>query len=100
VPPATPSWSSRGGGRAPPTGLSRDDESVREWPGDAGVLQGDLILYGRGDPTWSARCYGVDTLARACALELHGHRRDRDSSGKGSDASGQARGDGSYFEPP
>src|SRR2546425_6609971 len=30
---------------------------------DAGVLQGDLILYGRGDPTWSARCYAVDTLA-------------------------------------
>src|SRR5207244_2420791 len=30
---------------------------------DAGVLHGDLILYGRGDPTWSARCFAVDTLA-------------------------------------
>src|SRR3982074_3613805 len=28
-----------------------------------GVLNGDLVLYGRGDPTWSARCFGLDTLA-------------------------------------
>ncbi len=28
-----------------------------------GVLDGDLVIYGRGDPTFSARCYGVDTLA-------------------------------------
>src|ERR1051325_2256959 len=26
---------------------------------EAGVLYGDLILYGRGDPTWSERCYSV-----------------------------------------
>src|SRR5207253_1599005 len=30
---------------------------------EAGVLYGDLILYGRGDPTWSERCFSVDTLA-------------------------------------
>ncbi len=28
-----------------------------------GVLDGDLVVYGRGDPTFSVRCYGVDTLA-------------------------------------
>jgi D-alanyl-D-alanine carboxypeptidase/D-alanyl-D-alanine-endopeptidase (penicillin-binding protein 4) len=69
---------------------------------DGGVLQGDLILYGRGDPTWSARCYGVDTLAAgACdstftaidaladSLRARGIRR----------ITGKLVGDGSYFEP-
>jgi D-alanyl-D-alanine carboxypeptidase/D-alanyl-D-alanine-endopeptidase (penicillin-binding protein 4) len=28
-----------------------------------GVLDGDLVVYGRGDPTFSARCYDVDTTA-------------------------------------
>jgi D-alanyl-D-alanine carboxypeptidase/D-alanyl-D-alanine-endopeptidase (penicillin-binding protein 4) len=27
------------------------------------VLEGDLVAYGRGDPTFSARCYDVDTTA-------------------------------------
>lgn len=67
-----------------------------------GVLYGDLILYGRGDPSFSTRCFGVDTLApgvcdssstpiRAIAdsLRARGIRR----------ITGRVVGDGSYFEP-
>jgi serine-type D-Ala-D-Ala carboxypeptidase/endopeptidase (penicillin-binding protein 4) len=67
-----------------------------------GVLLGDLILYGRGDPTWSERCFGVDTLAPgACdstwtavdaiaeSIRAAGVRR----------VTGRIVGDGSYFEP-
>src|SRR5919198_1868876 len=66
-----------------------------------GVLHGDLIVYGRGDPTWSQRCYTVDTLAPGgCdstwtavdaivdSLRAHGVRR----------VTGKIVGDGSYFE--
>ncbi len=69
---------------------------------DGGILRGDLILYGRGDPTWSARCFSVDTLAAgACdstftqidrladSIIAHGVHR----------VTGRIVGDGSAFEP-
>lgn len=72
-------------------------------PVEQGVLQGDLILYGRGDPTFSRRCYDVDEeRAGVC---------DRDPAAKLRDLAialrargvrtiaGDLVGDGSYFEP-
>ena len=36
-----------------------------------GVIQGDLVLYGRGDPSFSDRCYATDTTrAGACDHDI------------------------------
>jgi len=35
-----------------------------------GTLDGDLVVAGRGDPTFSARCYGADTLAAGACDSL------------------------------
>jgi D-alanyl-D-alanine carboxypeptidase/D-alanyl-D-alanine-endopeptidase (penicillin-binding protein 4) len=66
-----------------------------------GVLHGDLVIYGRGDPSFSPRCYGPDTLALgACermwdrldaladSVRAHGIRH----------VAGALVGDGSYFD--
>ena len=66
-----------------------------------GSLRGDLVVYGRGDPTFSERCYGTDTLAlgacerawdRMAALaDSVWHRGIRHIAGA-------VVGDGSYFD--
>ena len=68
-----------------------------------GVLQGDLVFYGRGDPTFSRRCYDVDeTVVGACdtdpAARLVELARQLRARGVRSIA-GDLIGDGSYFEP-
>jgi len=67
-----------------------------------GVLRGDLILYGRGDITFSSRCFGTDTLAAGvCDSSFVPMRAIADSvKARGiRRITGQVVGDGSYFEP-
>jgi D-alanyl-D-alanine carboxypeptidase/D-alanyl-D-alanine-endopeptidase (penicillin-binding protein 4) len=67
-----------------------------------GVMQGDLVLYGRGDPTFSNRCYLTDTTALgACDRDIFIRlRRLADAlRARGITAiAGDVVGDGSYFE--
>jgi len=67
-----------------------------------GVVEGDLILYGRGDPTMGARCYAVDTTAPGvCDTDpsqrlrgLTGQLRARGVT----TVAGDLIGDGSWFD--
>ena len=69
-----------------------------------GVIHGDLILYGRGDPTWSRRCYAADTTrVGACESDPSwALRRLADSlAARGvRTVAGDLVGDGSWLEPP
>ncbi len=67
-----------------------------------GVLRGDLVLYGRGDPSFSTRCFGVDTLAAGvCDSSYRPMNALADSVlARGiKRITGRVVGDGSYFEP-
>ena len=72
-------------------------------PVSGGILRGDLILYGGGDPTWTRRCYAVDPAPRE-ACEESASNRLRQLAGavrqRGiATIAGALVGDGSVFEP-
>jgi D-alanyl-D-alanine carboxypeptidase/D-alanyl-D-alanine-endopeptidase (penicillin-binding protein 4) len=72
-------------------------------PVAGGVVQGDLVLYGRGDPTFGKRCFAVDTLRQgACETDSYAHLRDLANGLKAGgirEIHGDLVGDGSWFEP-
>lgn len=72
-------------------------------PVERGVVRGDLVLYGRGDPAFSERCYAVDTLAAgACDADPAAPLRALAAQLAGAgirEVTGEVVGDGSWFEP-
>jgi D-alanyl-D-alanine carboxypeptidase/D-alanyl-D-alanine-endopeptidase (penicillin-binding protein 4) len=70
-------------------------------PLSRGVLNGDLVIYGRGDPTFSDRCYGADTLAVGVCDSLWTRMdllADRIVAAGVRHVSGSLVGDGSFFD--
>ncbi len=68
-----------------------------------GVLQGDLVLYGRGDPTFGKHCFDTDTLREgACETDSFTRLRELAESLRSRgirEIRGDLVGDGSYLEP-
>src|SRR5688572_13769032 len=77
--------------------------SVYGGPVVGGVVIGELVLYGRGDPTMGRRCYATDSmLPGVCDTDPFARLRQFADSlrAKGVQLiAGDLVGDGSYFEP-
>jgi serine-type D-Ala-D-Ala carboxypeptidase/endopeptidase (penicillin-binding protein 4) len=77
--------------------------SVYGGPVVGGVLLGNLVLYGRGDPTMDRRCYATDSmLPGVCDSDPFARLRQLADTLRAKGVrlvTGDVVGDGSYFEP-